>query len=45
MSMNYLNDWHKNHLINLLQNYEEMIDGTLGKYKKHYKAKTRCQTI
>ena len=32
MNLNYFNDKHKNSLLDLLQKYKKMIDGTLGKY-------------
>ena len=32
MSLNYLKVKHKNSLLELLQKYEKMFDGTLGKY-------------
>ena len=32
MSLNYLKDKHQNSLLELLQKYEKMFDGTLGKY-------------
>ena len=32
MNLNYLKDKHENSLIELLQKYEEIFDGTLGKY-------------
>ena len=32
MNLNYLKDKHKNSLLELLQKYENMFDGTLGKY-------------
>ena len=32
MSLNYLKDKHKNSLLELLQNYDKMFDGTLGRY-------------
>ena len=37
MSLNYLMVKHKNSLLELLQKYEEMFDGTYGKYTaSHY---------
>ena len=32
MSLNHLKDKHKNLLLELLQKYKNMFDGTLGKY-------------
>ena len=32
MNLNKLKDKHKNSLLQLLQKYEKMFDGTLGKY-------------
>ena len=32
MNLNYLKDKHRNSLLELLQKYEKMFDGTLGKY-------------
>ena len=32
MNLNYLKDKHENSLLELLQKYEKMFDGTLGKY-------------
>ena len=32
MNLNYLMDKHQNSFLELLQKYEEMFDGTLGKY-------------
>ena len=32
MNTNYLKDKHKNSLLELLQKYENIFDGTLGKY-------------
>ena len=34
MSVNYLKDKHENSLLELLQKYEEMFHGTLGKYTR-----------
>ena len=36
MNLNYLKDKHKNSSLELLQKYEEMFDGTLGKYTGSY---------
>ena len=36
MNLNYLKDKHKNSLLELLQKYENMFDGTLGKYTGSY---------
>ena len=33
MNLNYSKDKHKNSWLDLLQKYEEMFDGNLGKYK------------
>ena len=32
MNINYLKDEHKNSLLELLQKYEDMLNGILGKY-------------
>ena len=32
MNLNYLKDKHGNSLLELLQEYKKMFDGTLGKY-------------
>ena len=32
IGLNYLKDNHKNSLLELLQKYEKMFDGTIGKY-------------
>ena len=32
MNLKYVKNKHKNPLLELLQKYEEMFDGTLGKY-------------
>ena len=32
MNLNYLKDKHRNSLLELLQKYKNMLDGTLGKY-------------
>ena len=32
MNLNYLKDKHRNSLLELLQKYKNMFDGTLGKY-------------
>ena len=57
MNLNYLRDNHKNYLLELLQKYEKMFDGTLGKYTgadykiqlkedpKPYTTKGRCRAL
>ena len=34
MNLSYLKDKHKNSLLELLQKYEEIFDGTLGRFMK-----------
>ena len=36
INLNYLKDKHRNSLLQLLQKYENMFDGTLGKYTGSY---------
>ena len=44
MNLNYLKDKLKNSLLELLQIYEEMFDGTLGS-KFYHRIKARCKAL
>ena len=45
MISNYLKVKHKNCLLELLQKYEKMFDGTLGKYTLYKKMTRKCQAL